>query len=108
MQHYLTAKIAVKLRGNLIKHHNSQKQRPEVKRARGQKKKKENQINRCLQAVLNRNVAQVFFLNGDKKLAQKVNRWLMNNDSEKRKTFSSASLPSYQPVLLHERKGHWF
>lgn len=32
MHDYLRTKITIKLRGNLIKHHNSQEQRPDVNR----------------------------------------------------------------------------
>lgn len=55
MQDYLRTKTAIKLRGNPIKHHNSQQQRPEVKRGR-----KKSDLNRCLHALLNKNGAHFF------------------------------------------------
>lgn len=48
MQDYLRTETDIKLRGNPFKYHNSQKERPE-------------DLNRCLHALLNRNVAQGFF-----------------------------------------------
>lgn len=67
MQDYLRAKSDVKLRGNLIKHHNSQK-----RDLKSRELEKKSDLNRCLHALLNRNVVH-FFSELKQKLAQKVN-----------------------------------